>query len=160
MAAKFRMESLRQKTSQQEEQEKRAEAEKTISLFKHLDLPGHMQDQVLGEIEKDSDEWKDFLHKNQQELESPRRNELPVTALIIGISFIAGAMLTLIPFILEPTSKAAFNITLPVSLGLLAIVGIVKSKVNRESLFWGAARLVLLGAAITGSAYLIAGIFS
>lgn len=158
-SARSRMESLAARSNDEEERSKKEEAEKTIALFQKLDLGSNMQEQAIVEIEKDSEEWKSFLQKNKQDFEMPKKQEVPLTGLIIGISFIAGAMLGLIPYLLFPEVKEAFKVSLWINLPLLFITGLIKSKVNAEPLISGSVRLLLLGAAITAAAYLIARIF-
>lgn len=158
-AAKFRMESLAAKTAEEEEKLKNEETLKTILLFRKLDIGEDMQGQAVSEINKDSNEWKSFLEKNQQPFEVPDKKTLPVTGVIIALSFLAGTFISLIPYLFLPVYQAricSFCINLP----LLWLIGFVKSSINGEPALAGGFRLLLLGAATVGAAYLIAGIFN
>lgn len=159
LAAKFRMESLATKTVAEEERLKREETDKTIALFQKLGIGEDMQEQAVTEIEKDSFEWKSFLEKNQQPFEIPDKKELPLTGLIIGIAFIIGAALALLPYLLMNDSKTALRYAILFSLPLLLITGFIKSKINGEPVLGGSIRLMLLGAAAAALAWLVAGIF-
>ena len=158
-AAKFRMETLASKTMEEEERLKDEETIKTVALFKKLGIGKDMQEQASSEIEKDSAEWRSFLEKNQQPFEIPAKKELPVTGLIIGITFIIGAALALIAYFLfrDPHEGRIWSVYL--NLPLLFIVGFLKSRINRELLVWGSFRLMLMGAAAAALAYLVATVF-
>ena len=159
LSAKFRMETLAAKTLAEEEQQAKEETEKTIALFQHLGIGKEMQAQAATEIEKDSVEWKKFLQKNQQPFEIPDKKTLPATGLIIGITFLAGALVALLPYFIFPHPHRAFNISLWINVPVLLAVGYAKSKINGEPIVWGSIRLALLGAAAAAAAYLVAGLF-
>jgi vacuolar iron transporter family protein len=159
LAAKFRMESLATKTVAEEERLKKEETDKTIALFQKLGIGEDMQEQAVTEIEKDSLEWKSFLEKNQQPFEIPDKKELSSTGIIIGITFIIGAALALLPYLLVSNNRSALQYTIISSLALLLIIGFIKSKINGEPVLGGGIRLMLLGAAAAALAWLVAGIF-
>ncbi|RYY45793.1 MAG: hypothetical protein EOO06_15815 [Chitinophagaceae bacterium] len=160
LSAKFRMESLAAKTVEEEERLKREETEQTIALFKKLGIGDEMQEQAANEIEKDSAEWKRFLQQNEQSFEVPDKKELPWAGLMIGLSFLAGAVPPIaIYWIITETNKA-FQISLLLNAVLMLVVGCIKSNVNREAVLAGGFRLLLLGGAAAGAAYFVAGIFN
>jgi VIT1/CCC1 family predicted Fe2+/Mn2+ transporter len=158
-SARFRMESLTAKTIEEEERWKKEEIEKTVTLFQRLGIAQDMQEQTATEIEKDSNDWKVFLEKNQQVFEIPDKKELPLTGIIIGLSFIAGAFVSLVAYYLLHDTKEAFKFSIFINLPLLFFTGLIKSKINGEPVIGGGIRLMLLGAAAVAGAYLVAGIF-
>jgi vacuolar iron transporter family protein len=158
-AAKFRMESLAAKTIEEEEQLKNEETIKTIELFRKLDIGEDMQGMAVSEIKKDSNDWKAFLQKNQQPFEIPDKKTLPVTGVIIAFSFLAGTFISVLPYFFLP-AKQAMSYSFFINLPLLWLIGFVKSSINGEPALAGGFRLLLLGAATGGAAYLIAGIFN
>lgn len=159
LSARYRMERLAAKDIEAEQKEQDEETEKTIALFKNLQLSEQMQQQAREEIKKDSEEWKTYLENNKQNFEAPEKKELPVTGLIIAASFIAGGILAIIPYFLKQDSAQAFSLSFWTNIPLLLLIGFIKSKVNGEPLLWGSLRLMLLGVATAVAAYLIAGIF-
>lgn len=159
LAAKFRMESLAAKTAAEEERLKKEEADKTIALFQKIGIGEDMQEQAVTEIEKDSREWKAFLEKNQQPFEIPDKKELPLTGLIICIAFIAGAALALLPYLLVSNNRIALHYSIIFNLGLLLLIGFIKSNINGEPVLGGSIRLMLLGAAAAALAWVVAGVF-
>ncbi|MBC7936443.1 MAG: VIT1/CCC1 transporter family protein [Rhizobacter sp.] len=159
LAAKFRMETLAVKTVQEEERLKNEETFKTVALFKKLGIGEDMQEQAATEIEKDSEEWRAFLKKNQQAFEIPDKKELPVTGLVIGLTFIIGAALALIAYFLWRNSREAMQLSICFNIPLLLSIGFIKSYINREPLLWGSFRLLLLGTTAAAAAWLVAGVF-
>lgn len=159
LAAKFRMESLAAKTVAEEERLKKEETDKTVALFQKLGIGEDMQEQAVTEIEKDSLEWKSFLEKNQQPFEIPDKKELPATGIIIGMAFIVGAALALLPYGLKNDSKAALQYAVVLIPALLLVTGFIKSRINGEPALGGSIRLMLLGTAAAALAWLVAGIF-
>ncbi len=158
-AARFRMESLTIHSEEEQKQLEKEETEKTIALFKKLNLGEDMQNQAAFEIEKDSTEWKAFLQKNQQPFELPDKKQLPSSALIIGFSFFAGALLPLPAYLFIADIHKAIQYAVAATLILLSIVGYIKSSINGEHKLWGSARLLLLGAVATACTCWVAKIF-
>ncbi len=160
LAAKSRQESFAQKTAEQEALTKKEELDKTLHLFKQLDLGKDMQDQAAEVIEKDSNEWKAYLKEHQAELEIHDISQLPKTALIIGLSYAIGGMIPLLPYLYFTNIADAFFWSCSITLLALVIVGFIKSKVNKEPLLWGTFRLMLLGGVAAAVAFAVARIFT
>jgi VIT1/CCC1 family predicted Fe2+/Mn2+ transporter len=159
LSARYRMQRLTDTTKEEEDQLMKQETDKTISLFKTLDLGPNLQSHAIGEIEKENEEWKKYLEENEQEFEKPRQKDVPLTALIIGAGYMVGALLAIIPFFINTNAGQAFRFSLWINIPLLFMIGFIKSKVNGEPLIWGSIRLALLGSAVVGAAYMIARIF-
>lgn len=158
-AARFRMESLTLKTPEEEKRLNAEETEKTIALFKKLDLGTDMQQQAASEIEKDSAEWKAFIEKNDQPFELPDKKQLPVTGFVMGMSYLAGALFPMICFLMFNEKEEAYWYTLIFSLTAVYLCGYAKSYINGEPLLWGSVRQLLLGAAAVLCAWMIALVF-
>ena len=159
-AAKSRRESFAQKTAEEEAGAKKDELDKTIHLFKQLDLGKDMQDQAAEVIENDSNEWKAYLQKHEVDLEINDASKLPKTALVIGLSYALGGMIPLLPYLYFSNKADAFVWSCIITLCSLVVIGFVKSKVNKEPLLWGTFRLMLLGAVAAAAAFMVARIFT
>lgn len=158
-SAKFRMESLRLKTPEEEDRSKKEETVKTIDLFKKLDLGTDMQEQAAHEIEKDSVEWKQLIEKNDQSFEIPDKKHLPFTGFIIGLFYLLGAVFPLIAFFFFEDREDAFIYTLIFSFTGVYLAGYTKSLINGEPLLWGSIRQFLLAVAAVICAWLVAMVF-
>ena len=159
-AAKGRHESFAQKTTEEEEQLKKEELEKTLQLFKKLDLGKDMQDQAAVVIENDSIEWKAYLKEHLPELEIADISQLPKTAFIIGLSYAFGGLIPLVPYLYLDNKKEAFTISCIITVIALLVFGFIKSKVNKEPLLWGTFRLMILGIVAAAAAFTVAQIFT
>ena len=159
-AARFRMESLALRSEEEQKRLNEAETQKTIALFKRLDLGSDMQEQAAHEIEKDSEEWKAFVQKNDQPFELPDKKQLPVAGLIIGLSYLAGALFPLVSYAFVDELDIAFKCAAFSTLIVLPVVGYVKSHINGEPLLWGSVRLLLLGAAAVACGWMLALVFA
>jgi VIT1/CCC1 family predicted Fe2+/Mn2+ transporter len=159
-AAKGRQENFAQKTTEEEAVLKKDELKKTISLFKQLNLSKEMQDLASTEIENDSKEWKAYLKAHLPESERNESSSLLKTAFIIALSFLAGGFISLLPYLFIHEKKDAFFYSTIFTLVFLLFLGFIKSKVNKEPLFLGTVRLILLGVSTATAAYMIASIFA
>ena len=155
-AEKSRQESFAEISEAEEDENKKAEVEKTIQLFKRLDLGKDMQDQAAIEIEKDSNEWKSFLKEQLQEPEKKNAKQLPRTAFIIGVSFALGSIIPIVPYLFFKDKTEAFRLSCIISMLALLLVGYIKSKLNKEPVLWGTIRIIMLGALSAIAAYAIA----
>ena len=159
-AAKSRRESFAQKTTEEEVATKKDELDKTLHLFKQLDLDQDMQDQAAEVIENDSNEWKAYLMKHQVDLEINDTSKLPKTALVIGLSYAIGGMIPLLPYLYFTNTADAFVWSCSTTLLALVMVGFIKGKINKEPLIWGTFRLMLLGGVAAAVAFAVAKIFT
>lgn len=158
-AAKSRQESFAKKSEEEEALSKKYELEKTMQLFKELNMENDMLNQASEEIEKDNLEWKAYLDKHSQELEIPNPTLLPKTAFIIALSYAIGGLIPLIPYLYFTEKNEALKYACIISLTALLFLGYIKSKVNKEPIVWGTIRLAMLGAVAAAAAYAVAKIF-
>jgi predicted membrane protein (TIGR00267 family) len=159
-AAKGRLKNFAQKTNEEEQQIKKLELEKTIQLFKTLQLGKEMQDQAAIEIENDSKEWKAYLQQHLPELEITESAHLPKTAFIIAASYALGGLIPLLPYAYFKDVNTGFLYSGIITIPTLVIFGLIKSKVNKEPLLWGALRLLIMGVLAAAAAFAVAKIFS
>ncbi|RYF89396.1 MAG: hypothetical protein EOO03_06150 [Chitinophagaceae bacterium] len=160
LAAKDRQESFANKTEAEESALKKAELEKTLRLFRQLNLGQDMQNQAAEEIEKDSNEWKAYLQKHMGTAEVQETGTAGKTAIIIGLAFIAGGIIPLLPYAIVNAKQDALQCSAAITLLCLLTFGYAKSKANNEPVLWGTIRLVLMGAAASGLVYFVAKIFA
>ncbi len=158
-AAQDRKESLVQKTTEEEEQQKQAELARTVQLFKHLDLGKDMQDQVAFEIEKDTNEWNSYLGEHLSEVEPLHQSAVFQTAITIAVSYIIGGVLPVLPYLLFGDTTDARLYSIAASLLALLVFGFIKSYVNKEPLFWGSIRMMLLGGLAAAAVFMVANLF-
>ena len=158
-AAKGRHESFAKKTAGEEEKLKKEELERTVQLFKQLDLGKDMQDQAATVIENDSNEWKAYLEAHLPELEISETAQVPKTAILIGMSYAFGGLIPLLPYFYLNDKNEALIYSCIATIIALLVFGYIKSKVNKEPIIWGTLRLMILGVTAAAAAYAVAKIF-
>ena len=89
-AAKNRQKDLAKKTPEEEQLLYKAELNKTVELFKLLDLGKDMQNMAADVITQDEQEWKTYLEMQQQPPEKPEDGQLLKSTLTLITANLAG----------------------------------------------------------------------
>jgi hypothetical protein len=158
-AAKNRQKDLAKKTPEEEQLRYKAELNKTVELFKLLDLGKDMQNMAADVIAQDEQEWKTYLELQQQPPEKPEAGQLLKSTLAAVMASITGAVVGLVSWAVTLQTNDATILSLYICLPMLFVAGFIKSKLNGEPIWWGGIRQLFLGGAMALAGYLIAGIF-
>ncbi len=104
--------------------------------------------------------WVDFMMRFELGLEKPEPTRARNSALTIGLSYVAGGIIPLIPYMLVSTPKQGFLYSVVVTLIALAVFGYVKSRVTGARAGRGALQTVAIGGAAAAAAYILARLIS
>jgi vacuolar iron transporter family protein len=137
------------------EEEKREVRE----FFRELGLSADIQEQAVAEITKDKKRWVEFMMKYELNLKEPDPRRARNSAFNIGASYIVGGLIPLSPYFFVPVPGNALRLSVVVTLVCLFIFGWFKSKVTGINPWWGAIRVMLIGAAAAAAAFFVAGLF-
>jgi VIT1/CCC1 family predicted Fe2+/Mn2+ transporter len=135
------------------------EIEETKEFFKKIGLSEDLQERATEEIAKDKKQWVDFMMKYELGLETPDPKRATKSALNIGLSYIAGGMVPLSPYFFVNTPVDGLKISVIVTLLCLFIFGWFKSKITGINPWWGALRVMMIGAAAAAAAFGVAKLF-
>ena len=135
------------------------EIEETREFFESIGLSPQVQELATQEISKDKDRWVDFMMKYELGLEKPDPKRATKSALNIGISYIVGGIIPLSPYFFIGHSTEALKNSVVATLVCLFVFGFFKSKITGVSPFWGAIRVMLIGAMAATAAFFIAKLF-
>ena len=135
------------------------EIEETKEFFKNIGLSEELQDKATEEIAKDKKQWVDFMMKYELGLEKPDPKRATKSALNIGLSYVFGGLVPLSPYFFINSPLQALRISLVVTLLCLFVFGWFKSKITGVHPWWGALRVMLIGAAAAGAAFGVAKLF-
>ena len=135
------------------------EIEETKDFFKSIGLSEELQNKATEEIAKDKTQWVDFMMKYELGLEKPDPKRATKSALNIGISYIVGGLVPLSPYFFVSTPTEGLKISVLVTLLCLFVFGWFKSKITGINPWWGALRVMLIGAAAAGAAFGVAKLF-
>ena len=89
--------------------------------------------------------WIDFMMRFELGLEEPDPKRAPRSALTIGLSYIAGGLVTLAPYMLIPTAETALLFSVGFTLVALFIFGYVKGRFTGNRPFRSAVQTTLIG---------------
>jgi predicted membrane protein (TIGR00267 family) len=141
-----------------EEVERLPEQEKAEvrEVFTGFGLSETLQHQIADELAKDKKQWVEFMMRYELGLEEPNANRATKSAITIGVSYIAGGIIPLSPYILISQAQKALFYSCGLTLICLFIFGYFKSKMTGEPALSGAFKVVIIGALAAGAAFLMA----
>lgn len=125
-------------------------------LFADMGISPHLQDQVVEDIAKDKDKWVEFMMKYELGLEKPDPNQARKSALTIGLAYIAGGLVPLLPYVFTNTPVQGLTWSALMTLLCLFVFGYFKSKATGQAPWFGAFKVTLIGAVAAAAAFGVA----
>jgi vacuolar iron transporter family protein len=135
------------------------ELSETKEFFANIGLSEELQEQATKEIAQDKDRWVDFMMKYELGLDKPDPKRATKSALNIGLSYIAGGVIPLSPYFFITDSATALQYSVVATLCSLFIFGYFKSRITGVNAWWGAIRVMLIGAIAAAAAFGVAKLF-
>ena len=135
------------------------EIAETKGFFANIGLSPALQDAATAEISKDTDKWVDFMMKYELGLEKPDPKRATKSALNIGLSYIVGGIIPLMPYFFISNSTTALKLSAIATLVCLFIFGYFKSKITGINPWLGAVRVAMIGALAAAAAFGVAKLF-
>jgi VIT1/CCC1 family predicted Fe2+/Mn2+ transporter len=132
------------------------EKQEIRDVFAEYGFSPEIQDVITEELAKDKDKWVEFMMRFELGLEEPHPKRATQSALTIGVSYIIGGTIPLLPYFVTDTPHEGLVYSAVVTLMCLFVFGFFKSKVTGQPPLLGALKVVLIGAAAAGAAYGIA----
>ena len=135
------------------------EKEEIREVFEDYGLSPEAQEIVVEAISKDKDKWVDFMMRFELGLERPNPNRARNSALTIGISYIIGGFIPLLPYFYVKQPVDGLKYSAAVTVLALLIFGYFKSKITGQNPIIGSLKVTSIGAAAATAAYLVAKLF-
>lgn len=135
------------------------EKEEVRDVFAEMGLSPTLQAAIADELSKDKTKWVDFMMKYELGLEEPDPNRATKSALTIGLSYVVGGLVPLVPYFLVTKPHEALLYSAGVTLICLFIFGYFKSKVTGQPPVSGAFKVMLIGALAAAAAFGVARLF-
>jgi len=135
------------------------EKEEIREVFEDYGLSPEAQEIVVEAISKNKDKWVDFMMRFELGLERPNPNRARNSALTIGISYIVGGFIPLIPYFYVSDPVDGLKYSAGVTIIALSIFGYFKSKVTGQDPIKGSLKVTAIGAAAATAAFLVAKLF-
>jgi VIT1/CCC1 family predicted Fe2+/Mn2+ transporter len=135
------------------------EVAETKEFFANIGLSEELQNKATEEIAKDEKQWVDFMMKYELGMDKPDPRRATKSALNIGLSYVVGGLVPLSPYFFVSSPVEGLKISVIVTLVCLFIFGYFKSKITGVNAWWGATRVMLIGAAAAAAAFGVAKLF-
>jgi len=135
------------------------EKEEIREVFEDYGLSPEAQEIVVEAISKNKDKWVDFMMRFELGLERPNPNRARNSALTIGISYIVGGFIPLIPYFYVSDPVDGLKYSAGVTIIALSIFGYFKSTVTGQDPIKGSLKVTAIGAAAATAAFLVAKLF-
>jgi vacuolar iron transporter family protein len=133
------------------------EAEEVAKVFREYGLDQRTVNTVVDAIRSDQQRWIDFMMRFELGLEKPDPRRARRSALTIALSYIAGGLIPLAPYLVfvHDLSYALVGSVAVTALALL-IFGYVKGMYTTQRPFRGAWQTLLVGGLAAGAAFALA----
>jgi VIT1/CCC1 family predicted Fe2+/Mn2+ transporter len=135
------------------------EKQEVREFFEQIGLSKEIQEKATEEIAMDKKQWVNFMMKYELGLDEPDAGRATKSALNIGLSYIVGGIIPLLPYFFISSSTEALKLSLVATLICLFVFGYFKSKVTGVHPFWGAVKVTSIGALAAGAAFAVASLF-
>jgi len=132
------------------------EAAETADVFRQYGLDEKTIDIVVTAIRADRKRWVDFMMRFELGLEKPNPSRARVSALTIALSYIAGGLIPLSPYLIPWSIGYAMLGSVAVTGMALLIFGYVKGRFTTDRPFRSAWQTLLVGGLAAGAAFAIA----
>ena len=135
------------------------EREEVMKVFQDYGFSENSQKIIVDELSRNNRNWVDFMMKFELGLDKPDSNRATKGALTIGISYIVGGSIPLIPYFMTQLPIDGLKISAIITLICLFIFGYFKSKATDQPLFKGGLKVMLVGAVAAAAAFFVARLF-
>jgi VIT1/CCC1 family predicted Fe2+/Mn2+ transporter len=111
---------------------------------------------VVKELSADRARWVRFMMRFELGLEAPDPRRERSSALTIGLSYVAGGLIPLWPYLAFSTQRTALAVSTVVTLSALGIFGAIKARFTGAPLLRSAMQTLFVGGLAAGAAYALA----
>lgn len=138
------------------EHKREREIQEVRDVFLGWGLTKETTEEATQEIIKDDKRWVEFMMKFELGLEEPDPKRARKSAFNIGISYVVGGMVPLMPYFFVSNSIDGLKISAVITLVCLYIFGFFKSKMTGINPWWGGVKVMFIGAIAAAAAFSIA----
>jgi VIT1/CCC1 family predicted Fe2+/Mn2+ transporter len=125
-------------------------------VFLEWGLSKETAEEATMEIIKDDKRWVDFMMKYELGLEKPDPKRATRSAFNIGLSYVVGGFIPLIPYFYVTEAVDGLKISAIITLICLFIFGFFKSKITGINPWTGGLKVMMIGALAASAAFTIA----
>lgn len=136
------------------------EEEEIYEIFEEYGVTRDESASVLGALKRNPKAWVDFMMRFELGLEKPASSRARQSALIIALSYIAGGLIPLSPYMLLNTAASALHASVVITLAALFVFGAIKGRLTGGGIWKSAVQTVCIGGIAAGAAYALARLLS
>jgi VIT1/CCC1 family predicted Fe2+/Mn2+ transporter len=133
-----------------------AESEEVAGIFRAYGLSQEQLAPVVSAIRADRNHWVDFMMRFELGLEAPDPARARQSALTIALSYIAGGLIPLSPYIALGNLKTSLIVSVGVTLAALFLFGFFKGHFTAVVPWRSGLQTVLVGGLAAGAAFTLA----
>jgi VIT1/CCC1 family predicted Fe2+/Mn2+ transporter len=136
------------------------ERHEVLEILESYGLTRAESQPILTAFEAKPKVWVDWMMRFELGLEEPHPGRAVRSAATIAVSYIAGGLIPLAPYMLMPQAATALQFSVAATILALAVFGYVKGRFTGTSPVLSAARTTVIGGLAAAAAYLIARLIS
>lgn len=138
------------------EHKREREIQEVRDVFLGWGLTKETAEEATQEIIKDDKRWVEFMMKFELGLEEPDPKRARKSAFNIGVSYVVGGMVPLMPYFFVSNSIDGLKMSAVITLVCLYVFGFFKSKMTGINPWWGGVKVMFIGAIAAAAAFSIA----
>ncbi len=132
------------------------EKEEVRAIFEDMGMSPETQKLVVEEMAKDKEKWVDFMMRYELGLERPNPKRARNSALNIGLSYIVGGLVPLVPYFFVTQPIEGLKLSAAITVICLFVFGYFKAKATGQPPWAGAIRVMIIGSVAAAAAFFIA----
>jgi vacuolar iron transporter family protein len=132
------------------------EVSETMAILQSYGLSDEESAPIVNALNKDHRSWVDFMMRFELGLERPDPRRAVTSALTIALSYVAGGMIPLSPYIILKNPAQALPVSVVLTLFALFVFGYIKGRFTGAKPLQSALQTALIGGLAAGAAFLIA----
>jgi len=136
------------------------EADEVRKVFRGYGMSPEQAEPVVDAIRSDQNRWVDFMMRFELGLEAPEPKRARQSAATIALSYVAGGLVPLAPYMFLSKISEALGVSVVATLIALFVFGYFKGKFTGIHPFRGGMQTVTVGGLASAAAYTIAKIIS
>jgi vacuolar iron transporter family protein len=136
------------------------EREEVAAIFREYGLQDDQLAPVLSALCSDPNRWADFMMRFELGLEAPEPSRARRSASTIALSYVAGGIIPLAPYLFLHSLLVALYVSVGITLGALFVFGYIKAQFTGIRPLRGGLQTVLIGGLAAGAAFAIARLIS
>ncbi|KAF8040085.1 hypothetical protein BT93_B2340 [Corymbia citriodora subsp. variegata] len=135
------------------------EAAEIAEILSQYGVEPHEYEPVVNALRRNPQAWLDFMMKFELGLEEPDPLRALWSAITIALSYAAGGMVPLSPYVILPIARDALIASVVVTIIALLVFGFIKGHFTGNQPFKSAFQTALIGAVASAAAFSIAKLF-